>query len=215
MGLFKIAFFLAICALGDCVPTSGRLSPTGPGRLSPPAPQAAAAFSAPNVLPSVPDVVTITQTISVFGPVAIETVTETITATQMINAGTTTDYRLTDTTNVVWDRTATSTSRDYTPLPAETITSVVSEISQSAGDVATSTDFTNMVSIVTLTNTKFRTRTASSVSTCTIEHFSTNIQIEVIPISMTTTLFETNTKTQVVVVRTTTTTIVPNPYYPN
>merc|ERR1711933_679407 len=224
-----IVFLLAVCTLGNCgVPVQQRKpddtygrpqAPSRPaaqaarGPVSPPAFVPAAAGFRPQAIPSSPSTVTVTTTMTVFGPVAVETVTNTVTATQMINAGTTTDIRLDDFTTISFDNGATVTSRVFLPRRPETSTSIVTATNGQAGGVTTETDVQSNTKTVTVTNTSFTTQTLSSVSTCTIEHFSTVIDVQIDPIMMTTTIFETSTLTTVGVKRVTTTIINPDLVY--
>lgn len=239
MGFSRVVIFLAACALGNglAVPTAPVKETYGarPAQAPPAAiPQVKPAPSqrthgepvgAPAVAPTPqrygggrpafsaasPSVVTITVT--VFGPVAIETVTNTVIATQMINAVTTKDIRLSEYTTIPYDALATSTSRVFSPRQPETTTSFVTATNGAAGGVLTSTDYETKRKTVTVTSTSFDTITRTSISTCTIEHFSTAIDIEIVANYMTTTISETSTLTTVGVKRVTTTLVVPDQYY--
>jgi len=183
-----------------------------PAPISQGFPGASVAFPGP-VAPVVQTTATITTTITVFGPVATEMITEMVTATQMINAGTTQDIRITDTTNYDIDLLATVISRVYVPRPAEVSTSVVTAEVGGPGEVITSLGVVSDIQSVTITDTVFTTSTILATSTHTLEHFSTAIEVEIIPIMMTTTIYEVSTRTKIAVARETTTIFAPNPYY--
>ncbi|CAL4062205.1 unnamed protein product, partial [Meganyctiphanes norvegica] len=154
---------------------------------------------------SVPDdirPVTMTVTLTVFGPVNTVTVSSTVTRTQMYNGGITHDVQVTETTRVTKTFNFGSDGFTWVGDKASSQATVTSSVNE--GVLAPVPNPLVKDSITTLrpTETIYTFVTSNKKATHTVTHKSTTQEVSVIVVPMTTTLYQTITQTHVDVVTT-------------